>query len=99
MKPVMWTSVVGSVTTYFYGNPTFQVLDIDAETMLPSNIYSYWTDVEELDEDGNLIWALLHDYKETYSMQDLRPSNFKDLAVRILLDPDLAYEFMMNITR
>ena len=66
MKPVMWTSVVGSVTTWNYGNPTFQVHDIDAETMLPSNIYSYWTDVEELDEDGNLIWALLHDYKETY---------------------------------
>ena len=67
--------------------------------MLPGNIYSHSTDVEKLDKDGNLVWALLHDYKETYKMQDLRPSNFKDLAVRILLDPDLAYEFMMNITR
>lgn len=99
MKPVFVTSVVGAVTTYAQGNPSFQVLDIDTETLLPTNKYTYYTDVEKLDETGNITWSMLHDYKETYSMNDMSPSSFKDLAVRILLDPKIATIFKDNIKR
>ena len=99
MKPVFVTSVVGAVTTYAQGNPSFQVLDIDTETLLPTNKYTYYTDVEKLDESGNITWSMLHDYKETYSMNDMSPSSFKDLAVRILLDPKIATTFKDNIKR
>ena len=75
------------------------VVDIDADTLLPLNMYSYSTDVDEIDEanaNGAPIWTMLHDYKESYSMEDLRPSNFKDLALRIFTDKELATYFIKN---
>ena len=42
-KPVYVTTVGGSVTTYWYMNPSFKVIDLDAETMLPINMYTYYT--------------------------------------------------------
>jgi len=98
-KPVVVTSVGGSVTTYDFMNPSFMVVDIDAKTMLPVNMHTYYIDVEEADKAGKPDWKVLHDYKETYSMEDLRPSNFKDLAQRIFTDRDLATEFLMNENR
>ena len=84
------------MTTYFYQNPSFMVLDIDSETMLPDNMYTYYTDVNEVDEAGNIHWSQLHDYLETYDMDDLRPSNLKDLAVRIFTQKELAEIFLKN---
>lgn len=98
-KPIFMTSVGGSVTTYWYQNPSFMVLDIDTETMLPENMYTYFTDVDELDEAGNIQWSQLHDYLETYEMNDLRPSNLKDLALRIFTQKELAETFLKNKSR
>ena len=45
------------------------VVDIDADTLLPLNMYTYSTDVDEIDEanaNGAPIWTMLHDYKESY---------------------------------
>ena len=98
-KPVVVTSVGGSVTTYDFMNPSFMVLDIDAKTMLPVNMHTYYIDVDEANEAGKPNWTELHDYKESYKMDDLRPSNFKDLATRIFTDKDLAKEFLYNERR
>ena len=89
-KPVVLTTVGGSTTTYDFMNPTFMVLDLDAKTMLPVNMYTYYIDVDKANAEGEPNWEMLHDYKESYKMDDLRPSNFKDLAVRIFTDKELA---------
>lgn len=98
-KPVVVTSVGGSVTTYDFMNPSFMVVDIDAKTMLPINFHTYYIDVEEANKAGKPAWRELHDYKDYYNMDDMRPSNFKDLAVRIFTDKDLATEFKKNENR
>ena len=69
------------------------VLDLDAKTMLPVNMHSYYIDVDETNKEGAPNWKELHDYKESYKMDDLRPANFKDLAVRIFTDKELATTF------
>lgn len=98
-KPVVMTTVAGSVTTYDFNNPSFMVIDLDAKTMLPVNMHSYYIDVAEANATGKPEWRELHDYKTTYEMEDLRPSNFKDLATRIFEDKDLAMEFLKNENR
>jgi len=45
-KPVVVTTVGGSVTTYDFMNPSFMVLDLDAKTMLPINMHTYYIDVD-----------------------------------------------------
>ena len=75
------------------------VLDIDAETMLPDNMFTYSIDVEDVPEGGKPTWSLLHDYKQAYEMEDLRPSNFKDLAVRIFTNEELAMTYLKNENR
>ena len=101
-KPVYMTSVGGSVTTYDFMNPSFMVIDMDADTLLPLNMYTYSTDVDKIEEsnaNGVPVWTQLHDYKESYKMADLRPSNFKDLALRIFTDKELATTFIKNESR
>ena len=95
-KPVMVTTVGGSVTTYDFQNPSFMVLDLDAEMMVPTNMHSYYIDVEEANESGSPDWTELHDYLDAYSMPDLSPSSFKDLALRIFAQKDLATLFKSN---
>lgn len=98
-KPLVVTSVAGSVTGMSHLNPAFRVYDFDAETMLPLNLYTYYISVDEANEKGAPEWRLLHDYLEEYQMDDLRPSNFKDLAERIRKDEDVATLFTKNESR
>lgn len=76
----MVTSVGGSVTTYGTLNPSFMVLDLDSELMVPTNKHTYYIDMNVTNKNGQPDWTELHDYIEEYSMLDLRPSSFKDLA-------------------
>ena len=98
-KPILLTSVGGSVTTYEFNNPSYMVIDFDAKTMLPINMKTWYIDVEEANRDGQPTWRELHDYTTTYALEDLSPSSMKDLAVRILTDKQLASEFMFNEKR
>lgn len=98
-KPVVVTSVGGSVTTYDFMNPSFMVIDFDAKTMLPVNMHTYYIDVDETNARGSPDWRELHDYVESYKMADLRPSNFKDLATRIFTDKELATTFQRHKRR
>ena len=75
------------------------VLDLDSATMLPTNMHTFYIDVEEANTVGYPQWRELHDYKESYSMPDLSPSSFKDLAVRIFTNKELASEFFRNERR
>lgn len=95
-KPVVVTTVGGSVTTYDFQNPSFMVLDLDSQMMLPTNMHTYYIDVEEANKVGTPNWTELHDYLEAYEMEDLSPSSFKDLALRIFADRELAAYFRAN---
>lgn len=98
-KPVVMTTVGGSVTTYDYQNPSFKVIDIDAGMMLPTNMHTYYIDVDETNERGAPEWRELHDHIKDYQMSDLSPSSFRDLALRIFGNKDLANYFRANEQR
>lgn len=62
------------------------ILDIDQETGLPINAYTYAMDVEKANEEGFPTWELIHDYKGTYGVTDMSPRSMKQLSERFLTD-------------
>lgn len=66
----MVTSVGGSVTTYGDMNPSFMVLDLDSELMVPTNKHTYYMDMDAANKSGLPEWKELHDYIDEYSMPD-----------------------------
>ena len=99
-KPILVSSIGGSVTTMNRLSPGFRVYDLDAETLLPVNLYTYYLDLDEANKPGaSPEWKLLHDFKETYEMADMRPANFRDLAERIRTDEDWYSLYIRNQSR
>jgi len=47
-------------------NPSFAVIDFDAETMVPLNMHTYYLDLNDANATGTPKWELLHDMLETY---------------------------------
>mmetsp|Transcript_4747 Transcript_4747/g.6255 ORF Transcript_4747/g.6255 Transcript_4747/m.6255 type:complete len:239 (+) Transcript_4747:1215-1931(+) len=94
--PLMLANVAGSVTTYSVQNPSYMIIELDQETMLPVNMYSYALDIERANAEGHPTWELIHDYKEAYGMTDLSPWSMKALSERFLSDADVAAEFTWN---
>ena len=93
----MLANVGGSVTTYTHQNPSYMMIDLDQETMLPVNMYTYYMDIDKANETGEPTWELLHDYKSEYGLTDLSPKSLKDLSDRMLTDADLAATFQWNM--
>jgi hypothetical protein len=71
-KPISFNSILSPTTTYTGKNPSFSVLEIDEETMLPVNITTYYFNVTK----GNLghpEWEVYHNILEAYQIEDLSP--------------------------
>ena len=60
--------IAGSLTTNVDYNPSFGVIDFDAENMLPVNIYTYRLDLDKANRLGDATWELLHDYLKHYEL-------------------------------
>ena len=70
----------GSITTLVWKNPSFNVIEFDAEYMIPVNIWTYSYDVIKASADGLPTWTQLHDYLSYYNLPDLRPDHIFNLA-------------------
>jgi hypothetical protein len=70
----------GSLTTLAWKNPSFNVIELDAEYMIPLNIKTYSFNPIQANIDDFPTWNMLHDYLSYYSLSDLRPDNIMTLA-------------------
>lgn len=100
-RAVSVNSVGGSVTPYTEKNPSFMVIDFDAETMLPVNMKTYSFNLEEANAspDQKPNWALLHDWINTYEMDDFSPKSFLKLSERFKTNQNLANTYTWNRVR
>ena len=98
-KPVMYTNVAPSVTPWQFMQPSFQVIDLDAETLLPLNIHTYYMDIAKANAEGHPTWEILDDVVGTWKTKDMSPSSMKDLAGRLLTDSDLAKDWVYYQSR
>jgi len=79
-------------------NPSFMVVKMDAETLLPVDIDSYSLDLSEANKNDQPTWKKSYSYRETLGLKDLSPQSFYDLAADIYTDDDTA-RLVRNIGR
>ena len=90
--------VTGSGTTGYNENPTFSLVEFDAEYMVPVNSHTYFMNLS-LANAGRPQWAELHDFIGEYGLADLSPSSMKKLSERMYNDSELASLYLWNLNR
>mmetsp|Transcript_33587 Transcript_33587/g.24240 ORF Transcript_33587/g.24240 Transcript_33587/m.24240 type:complete len:384 (-) Transcript_33587:78-1229(-) len=89
-----------SVTTNSNENPGFAVLDIDAETMLITNVEIWALDIEKANASGEAKWELVIDYVQDYGMGDgMSPDSLYEVAEKILDDEEFAAQYQWGRSR
>lgn len=72
--PVGVMTVCGGVTNWG-GQPSFCVYELDTETLLPVERYTYAFNLSLANADGKITWVPNYtDFKRDYSLKDLSPS-------------------------
>lgn len=82
-EPIMMNFIQGSVTPWSghsVKKPTFQVLEMDPDTLIPINLVTYSFDINHANEFNEPKWELDHDHKEVYNLPDLSPKSFSKYA-------------------
>jgi hypothetical protein len=75
--------IAGSLTTYTDKNPSFTVIEIDEEFMVPVNFKTYFYSIDRANSENKITWELLHDFTSYYGLKDLRPDQLADFADRV----------------
>jgi len=75
-EPIGMNFIVGSVTTYKGKPPSFNVVYLDAETMLPIDYETHTFDLEHANKYDEPKWDLKFNYRDEYGLKDLSPSTF-----------------------
>ena len=94
--------VGASGTTYENDNPSYALIDIDAETLLPVNYRIFAFDLTEANANGDAQpnWRLFTDYTQDYGLAGgVSTDSLYDLAVRLTQDKDLYEQFVWDKTR
>eukprot|EP00347_Sterkiella_histriomuscorum_P016021 403354796 len=88
--------IAGSVTSYTNMNPSFNVIEIDEETMLPINYSTYYFNISSANLYNKPEWKILHYFTSNYQIPDLSPDSLFMLANKILNDEKVASEYEWN---
>ena len=89
----------GSLTTNVGKNPSFNVIQFDAEYMIPLNIFTYSFDLVQANLNNQPTWTLLHDYLTYYNIADMRPDNIRGIANAINITESLAIRYTWDRVR
>lgn len=94
-KPINHDIISGSATTFENKNPSYWVITLDQETMLPIHIKTYYFNITYWNERPNeeATFTQLYDFAEEYGLEDLRPSNIAKLAESFINDEEKAIKY------
>lgn len=93
-RPIAFNSILAPTTTYQGKNPSFAVYEIDEETMLITDINTYYFNITQANL-GNPKWELYHNILEAYGMEDASPASFNKFAQRVHDDEQTAINLNM----
>ena len=82
-------------------NPSYAVVDVDAETLLPLNFQIYYLDIEKANKSGEDHWELYLDYVRDYRLNPAfpTPDAMHDLAMRVMTERPFASLFLNDMSR
>jgi hypothetical protein len=72
--------ICGSVTPESNYNPSFTLIEMDEEYMIPLNFKTYYLDLAETKSVGYPTWKLQHDFISEYGIPDVGPDGLNMLA-------------------
>lgn len=97
-KPIGVNHLAASMTTFTGMNPSFRVITLDAETMLPLKMETHALNIGKANEDdAEAVFKLDHEMVEEYGMEDLSPHSFLKLADSFKYDEEQAIKYHMNM--
>lgn len=82
-KPIGMSFIIGSATTYTGKPPSYDIVYLDPETMLPVDLETYAFDLDGANANDTQEWKLKIDHKKDYGLSDLSPRSFLNLSERI----------------
>jgi hypothetical protein len=86
--------IVSSATTYQGKPPSFNVIYLDPDTMVPVDYEAYSLDLDHANAHDETIWSRKYDYRDYFHLQDLSPQSFYDHAhYQIQLNETAAIEY------
>ncbi|CDW88676.1 ser thr protein phosphatase family protein [Stylonychia lemnae] len=83
----------GGMTTWSQGSPSVCVYEVDEETMLPVNRYTYSFDMQKANKEGKISWNLRTNWIKDLKMKDLSPSSVSEFALRLTQDKKLVQDY------
>lgn len=100
-QAIGWNLVAASGTSGDTRNPAFTLIEYDKEFMVPTNMYTYYMNLTEANASPTATpeWKVLHDFKDEYQLDDLRPSNLLDFTKRMYNNATLATQYEWNKSR
>ena len=98
-KAVNWSWIAGSLVSYTGMYPSFSVIELDKEEMIPLDIDTYWFDLDQANAQNKPIWKHYHSFKEDYGIKNLSPSEMMKLTQQIKESEAVALKYKNNMTR
>lgn len=95
-KPIGVNFIIGSATTFTGKPPSFNVVYLDPETLLPVDLETYAFDLVHANKFDEPKWDLMYDYRKEYNMTDLSPDSFMKLSSDIFYKEEVAIEYMVH---
>lgn len=89
-KPIGMSYIVGSATPYQGKNPSFNILKMDKNTIVPVDFETHYLDIVESNKQDKPIWGLKFNYRDHFNLTDLSPQSFYKQAEHMYFDSDAA---------
>mmetsp|Transcript_9580 Transcript_9580/g.16091 ORF Transcript_9580/g.16091 Transcript_9580/m.16091 type:complete len:239 (-) Transcript_9580:49-765(-) len=86
--------IVGSTTTYQGKPPSFNVIHLDPDTLVPVDYETYAFDLEKANREDVPQWNRVYNYRELLGLKDLSPNSLYDYATQIYANETVALDFM-----
>lgn len=98
-KPINVNFVASSGTTYTDKDPSFIVLHVDKETLLPVNVESHYFDLAYANKNDEPKWVKLMEYLDYFKIPDLSPDSIMKVAENVLYNGSYAqmYDDFHNV--
>jgi hypothetical protein len=98
--PVGSVLIAPSFTTFESLQPSFRIVEVDAETHQPVNIHQYRLDLNKWNKNttGPLEWDLAYSFVEEYGTQDMSFKALEELAEKLEKDSDIAETYVYHFT-
>jgi hypothetical protein len=86
------------LTPYTNQNPSFTVIEVDEEYLIPLNFKTYFFNLSKANS-GEPQWELLHDFVDHYGIPNVSPNSLNELATMIQSSEDKAKLYLWNESR